>query len=363
MGKVNLQMYSFMDGTMNDSRENFRRAAEMGYDGVELFGPDFEIPAEELKALLEELKLEPVSLHAPKTEMVEGLIPFANALGMQFIGIGMEVLKDEESVHSFAKILNRIGKACAEKGLMLTYHNHTQEFADCGRIGSVPGAAGAAEEQQAAGKPCGDVQPENRHAAGEACVSVQPENRHAAGEACVSVQPENRHAAGEACVSVQPENRHAAETALDSSRRTDRVIDVLMRETDPEYVSFELDAGWCAAAGFDPIAFVEQYSGRVKLIHIKESSRVVGPQPPMDFSTLPKDENGAPIFSDELKKTMEELDRINCRAGEGLVDWKALKEAADQNGCQAYIVEREYSVSGNRLNDLKADLEYYRTQI
>lgn len=333
MGKVNLQMYSFMDGTMNDSRENFRRAAEMGYDGVELFGPDFEIPAEELKALLEELKLEPVSLHAPKTEMVEGLIPFANALGMQFIGIGMEVLKDEESVHSFAKTLNRIGKACAEKGLMLTYHNHTQEFADCGRIGSVPGAAGAAEEQQAAGKPCGDV------------------------------QPENRHAAGEACVSVQPENRHAAETALDSSRRTDRVIDVLMRETEPEYVSFELDAGWCAAAGFDPIVFVEQYSGRVKLIHIKESSRVVGPQPPMDFSTLPRDENGAPIFSDELKKTMEELDRINCRAGEGLVDWKALKEAADQNGCQAYIVEREYSVSGNRLNDLKADLKYYRTQI
>ncbi len=296
MGKINLQMYSFMDGAMNDSRENFRRAAEMGYDGVELFGPNFEIPAEELRALLEELKLEPVSLHAPKTEMVEGLIPFANTLGMKFIGIGMEVLKDEESVHRFAKTLNRIGKACAEKGLMLTYHNHTQEFADCGRIGSVPDAAGSEAESKSAGQ-------------------------------------------------------------------ANRVIDVLMRETDPEYVSFELDAGWCAAAGFDPIAFVKQYSGRVKLIHIKESSRVVGPQPPMDFGSLPRDENGAPIFSEELKKTMEELDRINCRAGEGLVDWKALKEAAGQNGCQAYIVEREYSVSGNRLNDLRADLEYYRTQI
>lgn len=296
MGKINLQMYSFMDGAMNDSRENFRRAAEMGYDGVELFGPNFEIPAEELRALLEELKLEPVSLHAPKTEMVEGLIPFANTLGMKFIGIGMEVLKDEESVHRFAKTLNRIGKACAEKGLMLTYHNHTQEFADCGRIGSVPDAAGSEAESKSAGQ-------------------------------------------------------------------ANRVIDVLMRETDPEYVSFELDAGWCAAAGFDPIAFVKQYSGRVKLIHIKESSRVVGPQPPMDFGSLPRDENGAPIFSEELKKTMEELDRINCRAGEGLVDWKALKKAAGQNGCQAYIVEREYSVSGNRLNDLRADLEYYRTQI
>ena len=46
MGKINLQMYSFMDGTMNDSRENLKLASEMGYDGVELFGPNFEIPAE-----------------------------------------------------------------------------------------------------------------------------------------------------------------------------------------------------------------------------------------------------------------------------------------------------------------------------
>ena len=57
MGKINLQMYSFMDGTMNDSRENLKLASEMGYDGVELFGPNFEIPAEELKALLTELHL------------------------------------------------------------------------------------------------------------------------------------------------------------------------------------------------------------------------------------------------------------------------------------------------------------------
>lgn len=276
MGKIHLQMYSFTDGTMNDSRENFRHAAEMGYDGVELFGPNFEIPPEELKGLLEELKLEPVSLHAPKTDMVEGLIPFANALGMKFIGIGMETMLDDEAVHRFAKTLDRIGEVCAGQGLALTYHNHTQEFAACG---------------------------------------------------------------------------------------DKRVIDVLMEETDPQYVSFELDAGWCAAAGFDPIEFVEQYSGRVKLIHVKESSRVVGPQPPMDFGSLPKDENGAPVFSEEQKRKMEELDQINCHAGEGLVDWKALKEAADRHGCQAYIVEREYSPSGNRLDDLKADLEYYRTQI
>ena len=108
MGKINLQMYSFMDGTMNDSKENFRAASEMGYDGVEMFGPNFEIPPEELIPLLNELNLEAVSLHAPASDMVEQLIPFANALGMKFIGIGMEVMMDDEAVHRFAEKLNRI---------------------------------------------------------------------------------------------------------------------------------------------------------------------------------------------------------------------------------------------------------------
>ena len=36
MGKINIQMYSFLDGRHDDCRENLRLAAEMGFDGVEL---------------------------------------------------------------------------------------------------------------------------------------------------------------------------------------------------------------------------------------------------------------------------------------------------------------------------------------
>ena len=69
-------------------------------------------------------------------------------------------------------------------------------------------------------------------------------------------------------------------------------------------------------------------------------------------------------MSEEEKAQMEEQKKINCPAGDGLVDWKALKEVADKHGCQAYIVEREYTPGeGSRLDCLKADLEYYRTQI
>ena len=65
MGKINIQMYSFMDGKHDDSRENLRLAAQMGYDGVEMFGPDFQIPAEEMKQLTQELGLQIVSMHVP----------------------------------------------------------------------------------------------------------------------------------------------------------------------------------------------------------------------------------------------------------------------------------------------------------
>ena len=97
--------------------------------------------------------------------------------------------------------------------------------------------------------------------------------------------------------------------------------------------SIELDAGWCAAAGFSPVEFVKKHSGRVKLIHIKESSRVIG-----------------------TDKPGEDTKEINCPAGLGLVDWKVLKDAADVNGCEAYIVEREHSYEGTRTQCLKAGL-------
>lgn len=274
MTKINVQMYSFSAEDMNDSRENLKRAAEMGYAGVELFGPNYEIPAEEMKSLLQELNLELISLHAATSKEVEGLIPYAETAGSKFLGIGVERFPDEKSVHAFAEHLNELGEKCKTHGLTLTYHNHTDEFAPCGE---------------------------------------------------------------------------------------ERIIDVLMKETDPKNVSFELDAGWCAAAGYDPIELVEQYSGRVKLIHIKESDKVVGTKAPLDFESIPKDETGRPMFTEEQIAILMERNKINCVAGKGLVDWAKLQEAADQHGCQAYIVEREYTPEGTRLEVLAKDLKYYQS--
>lgn len=47
-------------------------------------------------------------------------------------------------------------------------------------------------------------------------------------------------------------------------------FDRIAESTDPSLVSLEVDAGWVAYAGQDPVAVIEQYAGRVPLIHAKE---------------------------------------------------------------------------------------------
>lgn len=54
--------------------------------------------------------------------------------------------------------------------------------------------------------------------------------------------------------------------AVDGIFPFDRIAD----STDPSLVSLEIDCGWVKYAGQDPVAVIEQYAGRVPLLHAKE---------------------------------------------------------------------------------------------
>lgn len=49
-----------------------------------------------------------------------------------------------------------------------------------------------------------------------------------------------------------------------------RPFDVLVGESDPSLLFFELDVFWLKTAGEDPQAMIEKLSGRVKLLHLKD---------------------------------------------------------------------------------------------
>jgi len=51
-------------------------------------------------------------------------------------------------------------------------------------------------------------------------------------------------------------------------------VDVLMKETDPALVSFQMDIFWAVNGGADPLDLLARYPGRFKMFHVKD-----GPAP------------------------------------------------------------------------------------
>jgi sugar phosphate isomerase/epimerase len=91
--------------------------------------------------------------------------------------------------------------------------------------------------------------------------------------------------------------------------------DILMADTDPKLVSFEVDIGWVVAGGLDPVAFVERLAGRVRQLHVKDLN---APSEPRDV----------------LKMDSTEV-------GSGIVDWKNVLAAAYRAGARQFYVEQE----------------------
>lgn len=49
-------------------------------------------------------------------------------------------------------------------------------------------------------------------------------------------------------------------------------FDLLLRETDPALVSFQMDLYWVVKGGGDPLAYMRAHPGRFSMLHVKDSS-------------------------------------------------------------------------------------------
>lgn len=89
--------------------------------------------------------------------------------------------------------------------------------------------------------------------------------------------------------------------------------DLLLRETDPELVKFEIDCGWMVFAGRDPLDYLRKHPQRFPLIHVK------------DF--LPESRLRGRMLGAEL--------------GHGVIDYQPIFAAAAKAGLQHYFAEQE----------------------
>lgn len=108
--------------------------------------------------------------------------------------------------------------------------------------------------------------------------------------------------------------------------RVDGVVpyDYLMSNTDPNLVKIELDLGWLATAGVDPVTYVRRHAGRVIACHLKDYAPSIATDVPQRKLVPP---------------------------GLGSIDFGAVLKAMRETGVQHGFIEVD--VSDDALGDVR----------
>lgn len=74
------------------------------------------------------------------------------------------------------------------------------------------------------------------------------------------------------------------------------LLDYIIQNTEPEYVSFEMDIFWIQFGGGDPVKLLKKYGDRWKLMHLKDMKKGT----PKDLTGGTSVENNVPLGTGEL---------------------------------------------------------------
>jgi len=112
-------------------------------------------------------------------------------------------------------------------------------------------------------------------------------------------------------------------------------FDLMMAETNPRFVHYEMDVFWIVHPGQDPVKLLEKYGSRFELMHLKDMKQ------------------GTPtgIFTGHADVTS------NVALGAGTLDWPAILRAAKKAGVKWYFIEDE---SPSSVQQIPQSLSYLK---
>lgn len=114
--------------------------------------------------------------------------------------------------------------------------------------------------------------------------------------------------------------------------------DVLVKETDPALVKFEVDCGWMVVAGANPANYFRRFPGRFRMLHIKDFKPV--PHPTIDLMG-PNRPKGTDL-------------------GTGFVQYGPIFAAAKTAGIEHLFAEQEGPFAVSQMESAKVDAEFMK---
>lgn len=107
------------------------------------------------------------------------------------------------------------------------------------------------------------------------------------------------------------------------------ILESIYADSDPQFLQGEIDTYWVQYGGGDPIDWCRRLQDRLPLIHLK------------DYSVL---EGNTVTYSE---------------VGYGNLNWQGILSAAEESGCQWYIVEQD-TTPGDPFESLRMSFEFLR---
>ena len=126
-------------------------------------------------------------------------------------------------------------------------------------------------------------------------------------------------------------HNHAFEFATEKGAT---LFQVMLDQTDPKLVAFELDVFWVSVAGLDPAEMIQKLAGRVPVLHLKD-----------------KAEGTAVMYKESVPPaTFKEV-------GNGVMDWPKVLRAAAEAKVAHYFVEQDQT-PGDPVDSLRRSYGY-----
>lgn len=108
-------------------------------------------------------------------------------------------------------------------------------------------------------------------------------------------------------------------------------LDIILAETDPNLVYFELDLYWAVFAGHNPIDLFKKYPRRFKMWHVKDM--------------------------DKAKKNW------NTEIGNGSIDFKPIFAQASLSGVKHIYLEQETNYQPNHISSIKTSIDFIKRSL
>ena len=268
---VALQLYSVRDNMAEDFEGTIKKVKALGYDGVEFAGLFGKTP-DEVKAIVDEIGITPISAHVPYYDMLENpeaVLADYKTIGCKYVVVPYLTEECRPGTDGFSATvegIRKIGEAAKALGLQLLYHNHDFEFVKIGE---------------------------------------------------------------------------------------EYALDVLYSSVPADLLKTEIDTCWVNVAGVVPAEYIEKYSGRSPVVHLKDFKRS-GEKLGKLYDLIGIDDEG---------DQQEEEDSFSFMpVGYGVQDMPAILAACEEAGAEWVVVEQDNPAKNDTPeNSVRLSREYLKT--